>query len=478
MTHYRDKSLCGVLTVTLSIVAACLLVLSSSHNTPRTPFFSGLFGSAIFIFNIAILCGWMAYGKGGGAASTVLAVIIAFFEVLRSGQYGYLLFIVSFFPVTFAGYAYYKANLSIENLYALKSEKLEEDMNLLASYAGDKHRSITALEEKLKKYSILKEVTERLSALLSLEDINKLLTEKVAETIGKSGRVLLFLVDFERQELMLSASSLGAGDPKVKTKRGDPFDYWVLRHRKPLIVEDITKDFRFPIDESEKAASYFRSLISAPLISANNVLGVLRVDSRREFSYTQEDLRLLDILSDLGAVAVQNAILYARTQELAIKDGLTGLFLRRHFMERLREECRRAARKKGSLSVIMMDIDHFKEYNDRYGHTAGDLVLKHLAGIVTSGIREGDMAARYGGEEIAVLLPGADRRSVTLTAEAIRKRVEENHFVLRRQKMPITVSIGISTYPQEAVLEEELIRIADERLYKAKIGGRNRLCAD
>jgi len=198
----------------------------------------------------------------------------------------------------------------------------------------------------------------------------------------------------------------------------------------------------------------------------------------KESLYTHDDLRILDIIADLGAVAVENTLLYARTQELAIKDGLTGLAVRRYFMERFHEELNRAARKKGEISLLILDIDHFKEYNDQFGHTAGDLVLKHLARSISSMVGPDDIIGRYGGEEIGILLFGADHARAKSEAEAIRKRIEDQPLMLRRHKANITISVGLSTYPQDSMLSEQLIKIADERLYKAKTSGRNMVCAE
>ncbi|MDD5496549.1 MAG: sensor domain-containing diguanylate cyclase, partial [Candidatus Omnitrophica bacterium] len=284
----------------------------------------------------------------------------------------------------------------------------------------------------------------------------------------------LFIVNVEKQELMLSASKDGS---QISEKKGDYFDHWVLRHRQSLFIEDAEKDFRFPAAEIENSKRVFRSLISVPLMSENRVIGILRMDNPTDYNYTQDDLRLLDIISDLAAVAVQNAFLYSRTQELAIRDDLTELVVRRYFMERFKEDIKRAARKKRSLSLLILDIDNFKNYNDRYGHAAGDLVLKHMAREISSMVREGDIIARYGGEEMALLLFGMNKKEAALEAEAIRKRIEKGSMMLRRQKMPLTVSIGLSSYPEDAGMEEELIKIADERLYKAKKEGRNRVCS-
>jgi diguanylate cyclase (GGDEF)-like protein len=302
----------------------------------------------------------------------------------------------------------------------------------------------------------------------------RLIMDKVSQTIGKSGRMLLFLVDTEKQELMLSASR---GGIRVAAKKGDLFDRWVLKNRRSLIVEDITTDFRFSTDNHGELKKIFKSLIATPLVSGDKVIGVLRMDNAREFMYTQDDLRLLDIIADLSAVAIENASLYATTQELAIKDSLTNLAVRRYFLERLQAEVKRTSIKKGQLSLLMLDIDRFKEYNDQFGHAAGDIVLKHMAKTISSMTKEGDITARYGGEELVIMLCGRNKKEALLEAEEIRKAVKSHPITLRRHEANVTVSIGVASYPEDSSGVDSLIKIADERLYKAKAGGRDKVCS-
>ncbi|HPM43752.1 MAG TPA: GGDEF domain-containing protein, partial [Candidatus Omnitrophota bacterium] len=160
-----------------------------------------------------------------------------------------------------------------------------------------------------------------------------------------------------------------------------------------------------------------------------------------------------------------NIYLYSKTQELAIRDGLTGLFVRRYFMDRFSAELKRAAGKRGGLAVLIIDIDHFKDYNDKYGHTAGDIVLKHLSRIVRSMVKDGDIVARYGGEEIIAVLLDRDKEKAIADAEAIRSAVSEEPFSLRRHETKITVSIGVAEYPKDATTEDGLVEAADACLF-------------
>ncbi len=425
-------------------------------------------------YNIAIILSWIGFGMAGGVAVTAISFLVVILAGLRVGVHSYSLFAPPFFIASLIGYGYWIGGNHLRSTYLLRSEKMDEELNMLFNGIKEKEASIGSLEEKLRRYSKLKQAIEAMSSVLSVEAIGKMIIDDVTEAIGKDGRILLFLVDPERQELMLSASR---DTYKIKAKKGDVFDSWVLRHRKPLIVEDVQRDYRFPASDVERSSETFRALISTPLISQNKVIGVLRMDCQNELAYAQDDLRLLDIIADLGAVSIQNAMLYTRTQELAIRDGLTGVFVRRYFFDRFHEELKRASRKNSQVCILMMDIDNFKKYNDKYGHTAGDLILKHLSQTLSSMVREGDIVCRYGGEEFTVLLYGRGPEEGKAEAEAIRKAVEEKPLLLRRKQAGITVSIGVSMYPKDAVSEVELIRIADERLYEAKNKGRNRVCS-
>ncbi len=476
MAAFRNRPIPGISSVILLAASIyCLASLSLPVRFQATSSYQSLITTIIFSFNIPILLAWVALGIFGSLAACAVSAGAVLLVSLRTGMSGYSIYILPFFLTSIVGYLNWRGRNGLSRSYGLRLEKLSEEINILSDDIGRMRNGISSLEGKMLRYSLLKEVVESLSATLSLEPINRMVIDRAVNTLGKPRRALLFLVDTQKEELRLAASN---GEFSIKTKKGDVFDRWVMRHRRPIIIDCIGTDFRFSAGDIEEAKGSFGSLIAVPLISESKTIGILRMDSIQDMAFTQDDLRLLGIIADLGAVAIQNALLYSRTQGLAIRDALTGLFVRRYFLERFKEELARAARNKGSVSLLLLDIDHFKDYNDKYGHAAGALVLKFLARQLNSIVREGDIVVRYGGEEIGILLYGTDRKEAVREAERIRKAIKAKPIVFRRNENKITVSAGLSTYPEDAVLEEELIRIADERLYKAKALGRDRVCSE
>ena len=168
----------------------------------------------------------------------------------------------------------------------------------------------------------------------------------------------------------------------------------------------------------------------------------------------------------------------SRLAELAAHDALTGLYNRRHFYEVLRTEFQRSRRHHRPLAVLMVDIDHFKEINDDYGHLEGDRVLTEMGGVLEGVLRQSDVVARYGGDEFAVILTETDERSAGMVAEKLRDRVSEWRFAGGDVRGGLTVSIGVAGLDQTLMSEDGLMRLTDGALYRAKAGGRNRVeCA-
>ncbi|HPT44583.1 MAG TPA: diguanylate cyclase [Candidatus Rifleibacterium sp.] len=258
----------------------------------------------------------------------------------------------------------------------------------------------------------------------------------------------------------------------VKIRSGEGVAGTVLKTGNSIIVNDGHKDPLFKsFENNQDFERTITNLISVPLKIKDRVTGVINgVNKLNSEPFTEEDQRLLEALAQQAAMAVEHARLY----ELAITDGLTKLFIHRYFQARLEEEMVRAKRYHTACSLIIFDIDHFKKFNDTYGHQQGDVVLIEVAKLTKQTVRETvDIPARYGGEEFAIILPETDAKGAHLVAERLRKTVEAFDFPGQEKALKVTISLGVSTFPDHASIKSMLIKKADIALYECKDNGRN-----
>jgi diguanylate cyclase (GGDEF)-like protein len=360
----------------------------------------------------------------------------------------------------------------------LQKEEYFEKANLLKAELEQEWQTIESFRKKIISYSQLKDLTEKLSMSLTLAETSQALSSEASNFFGYDITVILYLFHSKTGELGISSSQKGQMQVNIKSKRGDIFDQYVTKTLQPLLIEDTKKDFRFDIEKNTgEDPRTIRSLISVPLLIGQKSLGILRVDSPNPEHFATEDLRFLRTIADIGSVAIENAQLYERIEDLAIRDSLTGLYLRRHMLDRMEEEVKREMRSRSDLSFLMIDLDNFKKYNDTFGHVAGDIVLRTIGKVLEDTFGQpGNLVCRYGGEEFCVLLPDCPKDRAKQLANELRKRIEQEKIVLRRQETNVTVSIGVASFPKDAQMKEELIYKADHALYKAKEQGRNRVC--
>jgi len=358
-------------------------------------------------------------------------------------------------------------------------ENVKEQINIINAGNIKAAEFEAALKFRITRYDNLKRVIEELNRSLRLEVVVNVLSSTVYSLISNSsGTALFYLLDSHTQKLKLIHSIKENPQMVILSKEGDIFDYWVLRHSRELISEDLKNDFRFDLDTVR--AQEMRpvlSLISSPLISHNSLLGLLRLESDKRGSFNQDDLRFLSLVSGLGAVALENSLLFQKTQDLAIHDDLTGLYTKQYFTGRLKDEARRCLRLDQPLSLMMIDIDFFKQYNDKFGHTAGDIVLKKVASLLKEVlVLLNPLLCRFGGEEFLVMLPEIDKQRAFEVAEELRQKIEKEKVLLRRQSTSVTVSVGLASLPLDTKDDDELIQKADKAMYEAKRKGRNQVC--
>lgn len=217
--------------------------------------------------------------------------------------------------------------------------------------------------------------------------------------------------------------------------------------------------------------SQYKDYTVLPLSINSNPVGYLITSHIKE-----EEKDKFYILSQQFLLGIKRALLYKKIQELAITDSLTKVFSRRYLLERLDEEIERSRKFKYNFSFLMLDIDHFKDYNDRYGHLVGDAILKDVANVIKEGIRQIDLVGRYGGEEFSIILTETGKEQAGFIAERLRQDIEERNIRVYDENLKVTVSIGISIFPENSPNAIELIDAADKALYQAKETGRNRIC--
>lgn len=189
-----------------------------------------------------------------------------------------------------------------------------------------------------------------------------------------------------------------------------------------------------------------------------------------------KDKEKFQILAQQFSLSLKRALLYQKVQEITITDSLTQVFTRRHFLEKFYEELERSKKFNHNLTFLMIDIDHFKDFNDHYGHLVGDAIIREVSKAIKENIRQVDFMGRYGGEELSVILTETDKEQAFLAAERIRKAIESGEFSVYDEKLRVTISIGAATFAQDSADAKMLIEKADQALYMAKESGRNKTC--
>lgn len=355
-------------------------------------------------------------------------------------------------------------------------EEVVDDYKSLSAEHEREGMLAANLEGKVKRFYSLSEITSKAGSFLEEDPLYDFIVTRAFQIIGY-GKCSIMLRGKNGDLTVRAISGFAEKEEKRKTYSvGEPVYQWVVENAKPLMIKDISTDSRFASSVVKEEGS----LVCVPLIKEDEkdgkVIGVIEAKSPIPEAFKLDDLKLLKILSDLVIISLENIRLYQKTQQLSIRDGLTHLFLHRYFQEHLEEELKRSSFYKLNLSLLMCDLDFFKQCNDTYGHTFGDYVLKDTADVLMSSVRDIDFVARYGGDEFAIILPGTSYDGAIVLAERIRKNIDEHSFKVNSDTIHVTISIGIASYPDGITTKDELIAKADEALLQAKNTGRNRVC--
>ena len=332
-------------------------------------------------------------------------------------------------------------------------------------------KSEQALAEFNQQLTILQQVATRISSQIELDQTLTLITQEMRRVVGYHD-CMIFLLDPASNMLVRQATS----DPLTpKTPLKLPLEHGLIgdvaKERRAALVADLAAE---SLDVG--VLSGFRSLLAVPVTTDQDLLGVIALLHRSDSAFDEGDERLLKILASQAAVAIKNAQLYRATQQLAVTDGLTKVYNRRYFEEQLTAELLRARRHKHTTSLIIIDVDHFKNFNDTHGHLLGDHVLQGVARVLQKSTRETDLVARYGGEEFVVILPETPADAAVEVAERIRRNIKSHPFWGRGQTpLTVTASVGLASDPLSVLEPKPLIDMADKCLYQSKHEGRDRV---
>jgi diguanylate cyclase (GGDEF)-like protein len=309
-------------------------------------------------------------------------------------------------------------------------------------------------------------IAKRTTVELDLKELLDRLCAQLPHSFAVE-HVSIFLRD-EDGNLVLRAQH---GTLPVLLKLGD-----VLPSGYPCTISGVGHN-PYSGDPTQCPASCFptaREEVCLPLVSFGENIGLLVCATMQSKEFLANDIQALESVADILATATQNARYVEGVRQLAYRDGLTGVFNRRYFESRMIDEVTRAARYGGGVSVLMIDLDHFKKINDDFGHMLGDDVLRAVSAIFVRNLRKVDVVCRYGGEEFAVVLPATQGTSAAAVADKLRCAIANNQF----QGVPysVTVSVGVAEFPGNGITRDDVVRAADAALYQAKEAGRNQVC--
>lgn len=357
--------------------------------------------------------------------------------------------------------------------YSADDQIFWQDVVDRAALAIENARLYAEEVRRNRQLNALHDATRALLTTLDLEELLGRILDAAQTAIPAAERGVLYLVARGTGQLEVRATS-GFKDPRIRRtgQLDSAHARRAMRERRPLLVTDVTLPEGEDLNQDEDA---FRSAILAPLVLGEEVLGMLSLSSAQPQAFTASDLEMLTSFAATTTTALNNAMLHAELQKIAITDSLTGLYNRRGLLALGRHEIERFHRYGSPVSVIMLDIDNFKVVNDTYGHAAGDQVLCRLAERCRRLIRVVDILGRYGGEEFAAILPGTDLFQAAEIAERLRAAVADEPFSTDPGPVSITVSIGVSRTGPGSVGLDEVIERADAALYRAKQAGRNRV---
>jgi len=341
----------------------------------------------------------------------------------------------------------------------------EKNVKDLGKQLIDSNNLLLILRQYADELNALRRISINLTSRLELKAVLETVVSEALRLIKNADDVNIFLFKEGKLSFGAALDSKGEKNHEFATPRPNGLTATVARQKKMIMVEDIQSHPLF-INSSR---SWDGSIIGIPLIIGTRIEGVMNLARTTKGGFSEDEIRLLSMLADQAAVAIFNAGMHEHANQEARLDSLTGLPNRRALDERLEAEVKRASRSGVSLAVVMMDLDGFKAINDTYGHAVGDHVLKQAFEPLTETLRTTDFLARYGGDELTLVLPETDLASARLVAGKVQEKLQSIRIELPDENpTQLGISGGIAIYPHHGLSASDLLRAADEALYRAK----------
>lgn len=335
----------------------------------------------------------------------------------------------------------------------------------LAQALVDHHALLAMLKHQTEELDALRKLSINLTSSLDLPDVLDALVSEAMQLISHAHNVHIFLYKGGKLTFGAALDTKGNMDTAWSKPRTNGLTYTVAHGGETVIVEDMLNHPLY----ANAPSDWRGSVIGIPLKVGDTVVGVMNLARSNTGGFSPSELRLLSLLSDQAAVAISNANLHQMISRQAYSDTLTGLPNRRALDERLEEEVQSARRNNYSFAVVMMDLDGFKDVNDTYGHATGDDVLRLVFSQMARGVRNTDFLARYGGDELTLILTQSDISSARIVSEKIVEGMKKLKFTLPdKKKLKLGISGGVAIYPVHARSGPDLLRAADTALYQAK----------
>lgn len=345
------------------------------------------------------------------------------------------------------------------------SKSAGEQARDLAINLAQNQALLIALKQQADELDALKKLSLNLTSSLDLPTVLDAVVTEAMRLVKSARAVHIFLFTDGKLEFGAALSEDGVRNKPLAMPRREGLTFTVARSGRQIVVEDI---HQHPLYK-DAPQDWFGSIIGIPLKISDSVVGVMNLSRSTVGGFSLSELRLLGLLADQAAVAISNASLHQLVSKQAYSDTVTGLPNRRALDERLEQEILRARRTGYSFGVVMMDVDGFKIVNDTHGHAVGDQVLRVFFNYLATGVRSTDFLARYGGDELTLILSQTDTMSVRVVMEKILEKVNGFSFTLPNEhRIKLGLSGGVAIYPVHAMTGPDLLRAADEALYRAK----------